>query len=293
MTIDTGFLAVEGATSAGAVTFWTLAATDHAALHQAWTAAGFDPAELPSLPSPQVALRRAVGKLNSPGKRESKSLKSGGYVIKSLFAVEEGRDVDWTTELKARINEFGWLVCDPVDHPLAAALAEAYRAALNELTTEDISERLLIPTLARLDRVCLRPDTGGIYYIPPRHTAEWEARATTIMSAGGCKIYTIAAVSVEDVAQVVLDGITAEAQSETARLRKAIHANLGETALRNRQTEALALEAKLERYEALLGASLASVRAQAATVRADLARAALAAAASDESDVAAMIDALA
>lgn len=286
-------VALDGAPIAGCMTWWSLTAADYQNLVAAWGAAGFDPADLPSLPSPQVALRRAVRRRRSDG-YVIKRVKAGGYVVKAVFDTDDGYDKDWATECHVGLDERGWLICAPADSPLAADIRVDYQAALQELTAGDIRDQVLLPILGRLDSVALRPETGGVYYVPPQHAGEWKAVAAAIAAAGAGTIYTPGAVSVRDIAPAVLDGITAEATAEAARLRKAVlDDDLGARALRSRQAEAQDLAAKLGRYEALLGTSLGVLRAQVASVQADLARAVLAPDDDTAADVAAMIDALA
>src|SRR4051812_21100190 len=109
----------------GAVVFWTLSGTcDADLLAAAWEEAGLERKVLPQLPSPSVAVRRALGELSERRRLVRPMEGHRGLALVREQATQE--DLDHSVELRAKLTAVGTLQVQPADHALAPQLKAAY-----------------------------------------------------------------------------------------------------------------------------------------------------------------------
>src|SRR5262249_33091912 len=97
------------------------------------------------------------------------------------------------------------------------------------------------------------------------------------------KVYEIPAMKSDEAMAAIMDAILAEADRDATTIETEIDTGaLGERALGERATRCLALAAKLEIYEALLGKSMEDVKSRITSLHAQVTQAALMASADAE-----------
>lgn len=166
-------------------------------------------------------------------------------------------------------------------HPLAATIRAAYLTALNEFDTTDIAPWLVRMLTHRCDALVLR-DQGGVYYVPPSTSDKWDAIVAAVRSASEHRVFRVPALASKDVLEAVLDAVEREAREEAEsmanELSKATGAGKGvsERVGKSRMEKCDAVEAKVARYEELLGTKLDAIRERLGDLRANLTTAMLA-----------------
>lgn len=257
---------------AGAIVMWTLrGATDLAALTTAWLAAGLDAGDLPEAPTPAVALRRAVNEAREKHRFVRSMGKGGGFAI-----VKEDEDLDaFKIEMKVRLDPVGRLVIDGGSSDLRSEVREAFERGGAELLTEDASAWLarLVPSL---DGVPMR-DGGGVYFVPFAGLARLNTIVDALRAATNHRVYRVPAINEDDdqsrsdVVQVILDSIEDEAAAEIRGMQADLDAEkFGARGYEHRIERTDAVEAKVARYEALVGGKLDALRDRLQGLRAAL-----------------------
>lgn len=258
---------------AGAISYWSTPGAVHIdALAKAWADAGLPEKELPSLPSPTVAVTRALKSVMTP-ERTNKRVKGGDFkggwlVIQTdttgdkpvhrdvLFAV---RDDDAPGGVRVKV-EPGFEMTD--GEPTELVYRKAFRAALNgELDGSGDISPWLRKRVNKLSGVTMR-DHGSVYFIPRDGMDEW-ANVTAAVEAATAKrmeVARIAAMHTDDAVAAVLTAVRSEAETALKAfeddLCKEGDDRLGKRALANRTKMAEELTAKLAKYEGILGVSL-------------------------------------
>lgn len=259
---------------AGVILMWTLrGATDLAALTTAWSLAGLDERDLPEAPTPATALRRAVNELREAHRFVRSMGKGGGFAI-----VQEdpdlATDAAFKIEMKVRLDTVGRLLITPASDA-GEDLRASFEKHATELSTEDVSAWLvgLIPSL---DGVPMRGG-GGVYFIPFAHLPRLNAIVDVLRAATGHAIYRVPAVdesddnSRSDIVQAILDSIEAEAADEVDGMTADLAAEkYGARGYEHRIERTDAVEAKVSRYEALVGGKLDALRERLVGLRAAL-----------------------
>jgi len=265
----------ERVTTAGAILMWTLrGATDIAALTAAWSREGLDLGALPEAPTPATALRRAVNEQREKHRFVRSMGKGGGFAI-----VKEDEDLDaldpFTIEMKARLDPVGRLVIEGGSSEVRSDLRVAFDRFTAELSTEDVSA-WLVALIPSLDGVPMRGG-GGVYFIPRTSLAHLARIVTALKAATAHAVYRIPAIDESDdadrsdVVQAILDSIEAEAADEVAGMTADLAAEkFGARGYEHRIERTDAVEAKVSRYEALVGGKLDALRAKLVSLRAAL-----------------------
>lgn len=263
----------EAVASAGRIIWWRLSgACDYDKLEAAWRDAGLDEELLPLMPAPSTALLRAVGEQRDARRLVRPLPKKDGWALVDEHT--EGDELTWNEECRVRLDAVGRIVVEPATHPLRTELRAAYNKHLTQLANGDVGP-WLTKLVTRVDGVPLR-DTGGVYFIPATRVEEWSKMVGAIAAASGHAILGVPALKGDDAVRAILDAVSTEA-SEAAREmeQELLGGQLGERALETRVQRAEALDAKVGRYEELLGAKLESLRARLVELRSNLAVAAL------------------
>ncbi len=255
-------------TTAGAIVYWRISGgLDLLRLREAWEAEGLPAKLLPEEPSPTVALRRAVRVLKTSDTRVE-STRQGLQVLD----VREDTDgeLHHTKRLVASVDKVGRIRVSFARYiEDETAVCAAYEEATSSLANEDISPWLstLMPEVSAL---ALR-DTGGVYFVPAFSTSRLEAMVRALEASTEHVIAMIPALSSERAATAFFDALQIEADKELAVMRRELEEeSLGERALTTRIRATEGVEAKLSRYEGLLGGNLEQVRERILAVRAEL-----------------------
>lgn len=261
---------------AGAILMWTLrGATDLAALTRAWDAAGLDITKLPEAPTPATALRRAVNELREKHRFVRSMGKGGGFAI-----VKEDEDLDaggdpFKIEMKVKLDAVGRLTVEGGGSDQRSELRESFEKHAAELSTEDVSA-WLVALIPSLDGVPMRGG-GGVYFIPYANLPRLNSIVDALKASTGHAIYRVPAVnesddnSRSDIVQAILDSIEAEAADEVDGMTADLAAEkYGARGYEHRIERTDAVEAKVSRYEALVGGKLDALRGRLVSLRAAL-----------------------
>jgi hypothetical protein len=258
--------------TAGAVVWWRLAGgLDLEKLKAAWTAAELPERWLPEAPSPEVALRRAVGEL-----RGSRQLVRPLEGTKGWAVIKEsatGDDLDYSKALVvAKLNKVGKATIgagpgglDPQGDSLPdivrmiGEVTAAFTRCENEYPSGAVSG-WLCDIVSLLGAVSLR-DTGGVYFVPRDSLDQWNKVAEALRVTSAHVVLGMPALRTSDAVDAILDALTQEMNTETTRLDDDVAGGkLGKRALNTRLMQINSLGAKLGRYETLLGARLDDIR---------------------------------
>lgn len=257
-----GVVAVEstGGGSAGAIVWWRLAGgLPLVALAAAWTAEGLDAKELPTVPAPGAALRRACMDL-ATATRIAKPLPGrAGWGV-----YDRSGDGDaYTITVKATLRADDSVSYDPAWHVDAGRIEAAYQAHSQTVNAQDVS--LWITRLVyTCDGAALR-DTGGVYYVPPHGIDRWERIVRALRACGSTHaIHYAPAMRSGDAIAGFLDAIAHEAEVEAGQMEAEITGGkLGERALASRLVRIGEIEAKIGRYASALGVDMAIAEVEA------------------------------
>lgn len=265
-----GVVAVtEDIKTAGAIVWWRLSGTtDSDALRVKWAKAGFDPEELPSPPGPATALLRACR-----AQREQRTLvrplgRGTGFALVNEHVHDEngGTPLDHDIAAIAKVDDIGRVTVtgpgrtmtmkerDALDK-IRTEVVAGYERHLETLSAKDIS-LWLVDFMPKLDAVSLR-DKGGVYFVPHHNVARLEAIADCIASVSGHRVHRVPALKSEDAVNAILDAIDTEASAEAEAMESDIAAAaLGARGFEHRVGRCEEIEAKVVRYETLLGRKL-------------------------------------
>ncbi len=269
MTNDSQYIAVtEHIAAAGKIVWWRLSGTlDVRKLKPAWIAASLDEKLLPDPPAPTTALRRAAQD-QAKGRRLVRPLEGRkGYALVDEQA--KGDALNYDVECRVKLDIVGRLVVEPSYHSLAGTLREAYDRHLAECEPADVGS-WLVYLVSKVDGVPLR-DTGGVYFVPHDRVAEWDKMTAAIRKSSAHVVLGVPALNGADAVDSILDALEVEAAEEARKMEvKLSEGKIGEKARENRITRCEAVEAKVARYEALLGRKLTALSARLEDLRADL-----------------------
>ena len=270
-------IATEALPTAGALIYWRLeGGLDPAKLAPIWKANGLSEKELPATPAPSTALSRAVRDLSSKRTLIRPLEARAGHAV--VVERASGDDLEHRVSLKVRLDPAGRAVCDPPDHPAAPVIKASYTDHLALCSSEDIGT-WLCKVVHRLDGLSLR-DTGGFYFLPPHRIDEWKRVVQSLEKVSAHRCFLIPAMRSQDAVRAVLDALDQEADTEATRLETELlegvnGKGLGEKALNTRAKQCADVEAKVTRYEELLGTKLDGLRDRLEKLRGNIAAATL------------------
>lgn len=259
---------------AGAIVWWRLSGDimlDE--LRAEWSARGLPEGLLPTPPGPQAALTRAVAEHRS---RHTLARPLGnrgeGHALVNE-KLREGDELEYSTGVKVRLDPVGRPKFDPPDHPLADDIRRGYAKHLDQLSTDDVGG-WLVRLVLRVDGIRLK-DTGGVYFVPHTRLAEWKSMVQAIHATSAHRVNEVPALRAEDAVASILDALSAEAEQVAAELERDLASDLTAKKADNRVRRCERAEAKVARYEALLGVKAESLRERLEGLRAQLAVVAL------------------
>lgn len=266
-------VAVESATNAGAIVMWALTGSvSLSKFRAAWIEAGGDEQDLPSDPTPAQALRRAVRGLGE-ARRLVRPI-SGGFAL--VDEAEQDTDLSYSTKAKAKVVG-STVEVEANDPALIGKVEQGFQSALGSLSATECS-MWLVRLLAKLDAVPLRSQ-GGVYFVPPFTLPKVEMVDRVLRSISDHKVFFVPAMKTDSAVEAILAAVEAEAQEAAAQVEQDLADQKFSTARgwRGREKVVDKTEAKVARYEALLGQKLDSLRAKLTTVRAAVSAAILSA----------------
>lgn len=273
------FVAVdEHVPRAGMIVWWRLSGDCYdEELRAEWDARGLSEKLLPSPPGKSTALSRAmIDQATARGAdrvlaRPMADRGSKALVIEHAGAMTPGGrdDLTYRVALRASVNGSD-PVFDPADHEAIPEILRCYARHLAALTADDVGG-WLVKLVAYCDGVRLR-DTGGVYFVPESRREEWRSMVTAIHAASGHRINGIPALRAEDAVASILDAISEEAK----KIAEDMAAELSEGSVTKRKAHKRIerweeAEAKITRYEELLGVKAEGLREKLEGVRAGLA----------------------
>lgn len=267
----------EHVASAGAIVWWRLSGQlDFDTLKTAWVAAGLDPKDLPTPCSNAVALTRAGNELRAKRCLIRPLGRDQGFAVVYERVTGDHKELDHRVIAKVTLNAVGRPqvatgpdgTSDEV-FDVRQRVHASFDAALAQLDTSDISA-WLVKMMPRLDAVGLR-DQGGVYFIPYGAVDEAARMVAVLRSVSNHVVNRVPAMRSEDAVAAILDAVTQEAQAAADNLAKDLEENkLGEIGFANRANKCSDMEAKISRYEDLLGMKLDTVRDRLENLRANL-----------------------
>ncbi len=252
--------------AAGAVVYWSLSGlTKLDELTALWAAAQLDSALLPTAPTPDAALKRALQERTDQRMLLRPLKKGDGWRL-----VEEqvtGTALTHSPSVRAYIDTDSRPAFEPASWEYATAVYEDWERSLGELSTIDISYWLI--SLAGYCRaVTLR---GGLYFIPRQYLGEWQRMMEVVAGATGHAISEIPAMEAEKTVAAVLSALTAEAEKEASSIEEDMLKEMADRSIDRRIASAQAMGDKIAFYENLLGGSLADMSARLERIKSALA----------------------
>lgn len=223
-----------------------------------WTDAGLGNVALPPFPTPEEALARAVGGFRERSKTLVHGLPDGDWTVTSLVMV--GDQPEYKSEMRVRLNKIGKLVIKPVDHKLASELETAFEKALVEISTDQITP-WLTGYLRTHNGIRLRRQ-GGVYFLPPGFTAEWEKISVVLEANGGNSgrivIEGWPAVGKANALRAILNAVTHETDELMVEIEKN-KGSLGERGLETQISRCEEHKKLLDAYKELLGENVNAI----------------------------------
>ena len=274
-----GFIATDQAEGAGACVYWSLAGSaDALVLESELKNAGVPEKLIPRTPTPRIALHRALGELTEKRVLVRPLEERGSYAL--MYERVNGDELESAQRGSVKLSPIGRPIFNGVSFKGERVVLQAFEHALDELSPTDISAWLPRVAVEFCDGVPLRA-SGGFYYIPPHGLSRWRAIAAALKLASAHVLYELPTMRTEEATRAILDSLEADATSEAGAIAEALCAGkLGDKARAGRGDKVRAMEAKLGRYEAMLGTKLSSFRDKLVTLRTSLALDALTADAS-------------
>jgi len=256
--------------AAGAVIWWHLSGcVSLHSLSQAWKDRGWSPDDLPEVPSPKTALRRALRAQES--KTRFVRQVEGGWALVEQRQVPDSSDPAFVILLLAGLGEDdrpAFARGDETGPELEAAVGAAFDLARIELEPADVSSWMVWYGL-KLSAVPLR-DTGGLYFIPAQTLAQWHELATVVREVSRHTLCEIPAMRSDEAVSAILDAVQREAQAEAEAMEAELAKGIGERAINTRLERTEAVEKKISLYEDLLGSKLETLRSRLSVLRSNL-----------------------
>jgi len=271
---------VEGA---GAMTYWTLrGAVQHALLKQEWLAQGLHEDLLLAAPSDEKLLRRAVEDLAS-GDLFVETIKSTGELA-LVYKTEQDGLPKYTPMAKWKLAPTGrpgaanesvpvQTFSEDGDTSLHDIVLASFMRGLGRVTSEDVSVWLTrLVSGNYMQGVVARPETGGIYYVPPFTIGEWRKVKAVLDKVTNHQILNVPMVKNDEAIETIYTATMNEMKKVAASLQKELENadNKREDGLKTQAEKAALAKAKLARLEQFMGRTMPEVNEQLENLRADL-----------------------
>lgn len=260
--------------------WWRLAGSmDLAALAAKWSAANLQEDWLPTAVTPATALRRAVNELKGE-RRLVRPLKvadgAAGWAV--VQEVQASIDLHHTVELRVTTDLVGRPICNPKDHPDASRIKQAFNVYLECIEAADVGH-WLCRIIERIDATPLR-ESGGVYFVPRTSLPTWRRIVGCLREVSAHVVSSVPAVRGEDAVAAFIDAAVQEARNTCAAIMRELRESeavsdgasdghiLGERAIQTRLGRLDEAQAKLWRYEELLGVKAGDIHAELEAVQA-------------------------
>lgn len=265
--------------TAGAVTWWRLAGeVNRDALRDSWVVNGLDAQQMPlPVPSEVSVLRYAMSTLAERrllcrplgGRGEGYALvreqaaPGGGLVYGTLLTAQALADGT------VGFSGGGILSTDEYDALVARVRVEIRRRQEN-LSVNEVST-MLSSLVARVNAVRLR-DTGGIYFVPHEDLHIWQRMIEALSDVSDHKVYELPALQTEKAVEAILAAVEAEAGAAVEQMLGEVgdSGTIGKRALGTKVGRVESLVQKVQKYEALLGASMQGMKDKLENLRGTL-----------------------
>lgn len=256
----------------GCVTWWRLSGgVSLGRLYDEWEKRGLDLTLLPTPPSDVAALRRTLARLESP-RTIVRSIpgQSGFAVVREEF---HGQQATYAQLLAVTVADGAVRVGQCEMAVEEQQLQRSFVEQKQSLAAADVSA-WLVRMADRLHAVRLR-ESGGIYFVPSAETnAAWGLIGDALSACSACCVYRIPAMRSDDAVAAILAALADDVQSTIDVMRGEMEkGELGVRALRTRVERCESLTQKIARYEELLGARLADLRALVDPLQANIVQA--------------------
>lgn len=239
---------------AGAMVWWRLSGDVSVdCITQALASTGITP---PAAPTDETALKRALAKFARGGRKLARKMDERGRrlaVVREMADAGQD-DLDYDVEIRAtlEVNSTGGVSLQT--RPYTSEIHDAYEAARETLTSDDIGLWLVRSAIVRADGVSLR-EGGGVYFVPAHGLQVWRAVWESIRSCAGHKAFEIPAFADDDSAvEGILDSLTQAVATGLAQIEAKAEEGLGERAAETQRKRVEDLRARVARYEGVLGA---------------------------------------
>jgi len=238
---------------AGAFVWWRLSGDMNIMSLEATWAENHLKEPMPSKPSFQVALRRAVNE-QANRRRLIRPLPKdqSGYAI-----VDESPDhektLNYDIACKVYFERSGKVAISGGSDVMRSEILAAYERHLSTVSASDVREWLtgvIIPTVLALK---LR-DGGGVYFIPQPTLAKFRAIVRCVKWSSDHAIFAVPAMKTEDAVEGIIDALRHESETTLQKLKEDLDkGELGVRALKSRLDACAQQEKKLTQYELMLG----------------------------------------
>jgi hypothetical protein len=259
---------------AGTVTMWRLHGdVTHKALEDAWKAHGFNTSDLPELPSPEVALRRAIGHLSSKRTLVRSLAKRGAWAIVIEQVMKDGETLKHEQSFNVSVNKIGNLVFKPEEVDAKDFITDSYRKELFIHDSTALSE-FLVSQVTRLRAVGIQ-NKGGVYFIPQEHVEVWERMNAALEESGAALFTNIPAMPTDSVVRSVLSALKEEVVASIKAIEDDMASGIKEEALNNRVDRCVTMVNKIASYEELFNVKLDEIRRATEDLKANISSAIL------------------
>ena len=267
----------------GAAVFWNSGQTRHAVLCKAWDDAGLPEALKPSLPSPEVALRRGLRAMQENRLMVRPLARRGKWaIVRETVDEASATPLEYELEAQVRLNDIKQLVIEPatLDPEFRQEIETMYQHQLGMLAAEDVTQWLV--NLTNYCGAAKLKKGGGLYFIPPHTLDMWRRMVDVIVESSDCVIEDLPMGRSTNVAKAVLNGLTHEAQTAADEMEaELLEGDLGARALRSRAERCEAELARITAFEPVVGDAVHRICDAINTLKSRLSAAALAAMADD------------
>lgn len=264
------YIATDQEDGAGACVFWSLSGSaDAVMLEHELQDLGVPGRLVPTTPTPRTALHRALRRIAERRVLVRPLNEPGAYVVVNEDVGNDGAEyeVKWTV----RLGPIGTpKFSDGAPCNVRTQIEVEFERQMGELSQGDVSAWL--PRVVEFcDGVPLR-STGGFYYLPPHGLELWRSIANALQLASVHVLYELPTMRTEKATKAILDSLESEAARAAAAMAGELADDvIGEKARETRLGKVADMEAKLGRYESMLGEKLDSFRGKLGQLRAALA----------------------
>lgn len=241
----------------GSIVWWSLRGDVNRDQLQAALRLAGSSVDAPPEVSQVVALSRAMAAAAKLFSAETHQRKRGSWLLVH-HPIEDGLAKRLTYDVRAEAELRSGVLEIAAAYPDETTVREAYAAARANLSVIDMGG-WYCDQLTRLGAIPLR-ERGGFYFLPRAGQVEWERIVSAVHSSSEHRIERMPAMRSADAVDAIIRALTADTAGECTKLQEALDNGVGSRALAARERDAANLLVKVASYEAMLGASLDTLR---------------------------------